>query len=346
MAVHPHRRRPARGVAVIIDAHAHVVAPPELYAYKSWLLASRGASGRGDPGIDDETLDAGARRNIAIMDSVGTDIQLLSARPYQLMTSERPERIVHHWVEANNDVIHRQVQLHPDRFRGVANLPHAAGQPVEVVFDELDRCLDDLGFLGVLLNPDPDEGSGATPPLGDEYWYPLYERLVAQDVPAHIHSAGCTNGRESYSSHFITEESIAVLSLLESRVFLDFPDLKILVSHGGGSIPYQVGRWEAARQHPLLGARAALDETFEQSLRRLYFDTVLHHPAALRLLIDVVGADRCLFGTEKPGSGSATNPATGRDFDDLRATLEGFDWLSDEDRGRIFAGNARAVFRW
>lgn len=330
---------------MIIDAHAHVVAPPELYAYKAGLLASRGNTGKNDPGISDELLDEYARRNIELMDSVGTDVQLLSARPFQLMTSETPSRIVHYWVETNNEIIQRQVQMHPDRFRGVANLPHAAGEPIASAFDELDRCITEFGFVGVLLNPDPDEGRNATPPLGDEYWYPLYERLVELDVPAHIHSAGCNNGRESYSNHFVTEESIAVLSLLESRVFIDFPSLKILVSHGGGSVPYQVGRWQAARQHPKLGALSPLDERFEESLRRLHFDTVLHYPPALRLLVELVGADRCLFGTERPGSGSSTDPQTGRHFDDLKPVFESFDWLSDEDRQRIFAGNARELFR-
>jgi predicted TIM-barrel fold metal-dependent hydrolase len=330
---------------VIIDIHAHVVAPPELYAYKAGLLANRGANGKDDPGISDELLDQHALRNIEGMDSVGTDVQLLSARPFQLMTSETPARIVHHWVETNNEIIHRQVQMHPDRFRGVATLPHAAGEPIESALEELDRCVGEFGFVGVLLNPDPGEGRIDTPALGEEYWYPLYERLTALDLPAHIHSAGCNNGRESYSSHFITEESIAVLSVLESRVFLDFPELKILVSHGGGSVPYQVGRWQAQRLHPKLGGGRILDERFEESLRRLYFDTVLHYPPALKLLIELVGADRCLFGTERPGSGSAIDPGTGRDFDDLKPVLASFDWLSDSDRQLIFEDNARALFR-
>lgn len=330
---------------MIIDAHAHVVAPPELYAYKADLLANRGGNGKGSPGISDERLDDYARRNLALMDEVGTDLQLLSPRPFQLMTAEKPARIVHYWVETSNEVIHRQVQMHPDRFRGIASLPHVAGEPVETVFEELDRCVNDLGFVGVLLNPDPDEGGNATPPLGDEYWYPLYERLVALDVPAQVHSAGCTNGRESYSAHFVTEESIAILSLLESRVFLDFPDLKMMISHGGGSVPYQVGRWQAARQHPRLGALHPLKERYEESLRRLYYDTVLHYPPSLQLLVGLVGADRCLFGTERPGSGSALDPETGRDYDDLKPVLESFDWLSDQERQLIFEDNARSLYK-
>lgn len=330
---------------MIIDAHAHLVAPNALYVYKANLHANGGAHGKGGPGISDDQLRASAEENVAIMDSVGTDVQLLSPRPYMLMHSERPPKIVRWWCEENNDLIARTVQLFPERFRGVAALPQSPYTDPVTWLDEVDRCVGDNGFVGVLLNPDPFEGAGASPPLGDPYWYPVYEKLCELDVPALIHSAGCRSDRESYSEHFVTEESIAVLSLTKTRVFLDFPDLKIVVSHGGGSVPYQIGRWRAARQHSRLGAADQLREPFEDSLRRLWFDTVLHEKASLELLFKVVGPDRCLFGTEKPGSGTAKDPASGRDFDDLKATIDEIDWLSDEDRARIFEGNARSLYR-
>jgi predicted TIM-barrel fold metal-dependent hydrolase len=330
---------------MIIDAHAHLVAPNALYVYKANLHANGGAHGKGGPGISDDQLRASAEENVAVMDSVGTDVQLLSPRPYMLMHSERPPKIVRWWCEENNDLIARTVDLFPERFRGVAALPQSPYTDPATWLDEVDRCVRDNGFVGVLLNPDPFEGAGESPPLGDPYWYPVYEKLCELDVPALIHSAGCRNDRESYSEHFVTEESIAVLSLTKTRVFLDFPDLKIVVSHGGGSVPYQIGRWRAARQHSRLGAADQLREPFEDSLRRLWFDTVLHEKASLELLFKVVGTDRCLFGTEKPGSGTAKDPATGRDFDDLKATIEEIEWLSDEDRTRVFEGNARSLYR-
>jgi predicted TIM-barrel fold metal-dependent hydrolase len=197
----------------------------------------------------------------------------------------------------------------------------------------------------VLLNPDPSEGAGQSPPLWEEYWYPLFARMVELDVPALIHSAACQDPRESYSEHFVTEESIAVLALCKSRVLLDFPELKIVISHGGGSVPYQIGRWKAARAHPRLGAGDQLREPFEVSLRRLWFDTVLHEKAALELLLRVVGPDRCLFGTEKPGSATALDTTTGRDYDDLKPVIESIDFLTADDRAAIFAGNARALYR-
>ena len=85
---------------MIIDAHAHLVAPNTLYVYKANLQANRGVHGKGGPGITDDQLRASAEENMAIMDSVGTDVQLLSPRPYMLMHSEQPTRIVRWWWRA------------------------------------------------------------------------------------------------------------------------------------------------------------------------------------------------------------------------------------------------------
>jgi 4-oxalmesaconate hydratase len=327
---------------VIVDAHAHLVAPAAFYGYRANLLASGGYH-KGSPGISDEALKASADSNVALMDEVGTDVQFLSPRPFQQMQSAKPERIVHWWIEATNDLIARTVAMHPSRFAGIAGLPLCSGQPVESCFDELDRAVNGLGFVGVTLNPDAYEGTGYTPPMGDPYWYPLYERVTSLGVPILMHSSGCASGRESYSAHFITEESIAALSLLESDVFDEFPELAVIIPHGGGSVPYQIGRWQAERFLPSLGGDPG-NERFEIALRRLWFDTVLHHPPSLELLIKTVGADRVLFGTERPGSGSATDPETGLQMDDFKRVIDGFDFLKEEERTAIYEGNARQIF--
>ena len=329
---------------MIIDSHAHLNAPPELYAYQAALLSSRGGQGRNGSGVTDAQLEEYGDRTLAVMDSVGTDVQLISPRPFQASHSATPSKVVHWWTAEVNEAIARQVQQFPGRLAGVAGLPQAYGETPEKWAGELEKAIKDLGMVGCLLNPDPSEGSGYVPPLGDPWWYPLYEKMVELDVPALIHSASCQNGRESYSEHFITEESIAVLSLLNSEVFLRFPTLKIVVSHGGGSVPYQIGRWRAARLHPKLLTGQVLQESFDESLRRLWFDTVLHAPLALELLVRTVGADRCLFGTEKPGSGSAPDPTTGRDLDDLKPVIEGFDFLDTAEKEAIFYGNALSLY--
>ena len=326
---------------MIIDSHAHVVAPPELFAYRSNLLASRGHGGKGRAGITDERLAEFAQRNVDVMDSVGTDVQFISPRPFQQMHSETPGRLVHWWIEACNDTIERETKVSPSRLVGVGGIPQVAGEPVDVVFDELERCAKERGFVGVLVNPDPYEGQGYTPPMGDlDYWGPLYEKLVELDMPALVHSASCNNGRESYSNHFITEESIAILSLIESDVIGKFPGLRLVISHGGGSVPYQIGRWRAHRF--MRGGEGA--ETFDESLKKFYFDTCLYNQESLELLFKIVGPDRCMFGTEKPGSGGGIDPATGKALDDLKPVIENIDFLTEADRQGIFEDNSLKVY--
>ena len=134
---------------------------------------------------------------------------------------------------------------------GICGLPQVAGEPIENTFPELNRCISELGFKGCLLNPDPFENSGKEAPgLGDRYWYPLYEKLCELDVPAHVHATGSRSDRTPYTVHFINEETIAVFNLVNSTVFEDFPTLKIVISHGGGAIPYQLGRFEAGSIRP------------------------------------------------------------------------------------------------
>jgi predicted TIM-barrel fold metal-dependent hydrolase len=327
---------------VIIDSHAHLVAPDGLYAYRANLIANGGYH-FGAPRISDDALAACADLNVTALDEVGTDVQLLSPRPYQQGHSMEPASLVEPWIAAWNDTIARTVAMHPTRFAGVAGLPIVPGKPVEHAFGELDRAIDGLGFVGVIVNPDPYEGTGSAPTLNDPYWYPLYEKVIELDVPIQIHSAGCNSGRESYTEHFITEESIAILSLLRSDVFERYPTLRFMISHGGGSVPYQLGRWQAERLLPLLGGSAE-SERFEVSLRRFWFDSVLHHPPALELLLRTVGPDRVLFGTERPGSGSAHNPDTGHDFDDLKPVIDKISFLSDADRRAIYRDNAEIFF--
>jgi predicted TIM-barrel fold metal-dependent hydrolase len=329
-----------------IDVHGHVSAPESLYAYKANLLAHRGAHGRGGAGVTDETLrealhapnaSFGGMSHMAHLDEAGVDIQLISPRPYQMMHSEQA-KLVEWFTEETNDAIARTCRIEPDRFRGMAGMPQSMETDPARWTAELRRCVNELGFVGALLNTDPYEGAAQPPDLGDRFWYPVWEALCELDVPALIHSAGCRPpARESYSLHFIQEETLAVAALLSSKVFDDFPDLALIVSHGGGAIPYQRGRFEPA----------ALRQggTFRDKMRLLHYDTCLYTQDSIELLLGAVGVDRCLFGTEKPGTGSSRNPATGRWIDDIHLLIEDIDWLDEGQRKQLFETNARELFR-
>lgn len=339
-----------------VDVHGHIVAPVELYAYREFLIGTRGHYGRRLKGFSEdreglaygrtgvlppEDLRHFADEHVSWLDKVGTDVQLVSARPYSLMHSEKPDRIVHWWAMAVNDAIATQVEYVPHRLQGVANLPQAWGQPVSTTFEELDRCINDLGFVAVLVNPDPSEGRdpGGIPGLGDEYWYPLYERLVSYQVPMFVHSCGCVSERENQSLHFINEESIAIMHLVMSNVFEDFPELKVIVPHGGGSIPYQIGRFRGTYWQG-----TGKTNTFDEAVRQIYYDTALYTRDSLELLVKAIGSDRMVLGTERPGDGSHKKTSSGAWADDIAATLRTLEVCEEKDLDLILGDTALNIF--
>ena len=129
--------------------------------------------------------------------------------------------------------------------------------------------------------------------------------------------------RLTYSA-FHQQESIAVVSLLNSTVFKDFPTLRIVCSLAAARFPIN-GR--ASRRAP----SAAASSVFRR-LRSIYYDTVLYSKDSLALLIKTVGADRCMFGTERPGVGTVKDPRTNRWLDETRYIIEDFEWLSGADK--------------
>ena len=350
---------------MIIVAHAHLGAPASLYGYRSTLIVSGGQHGASLAGIGDDELKKSADGNVALMDEVGTDIQFLSPRPFMLINRGKlaDSQL---WVRSNNELIARTIAFHPTRFRGVAAIPQLYGEKIETTFDEIDYAVEKLGFIGLLVNPDPGEGVDPSPTLADPYWYPLYEKAIAMKLPIHIPSGGCC-GRETYDEHFATEESLAITAVAHSEVFAKFPSLKLMISHGGGSIPYQIGRWRShwfvtqAASNPVIGkyfreleaagwAGKSLPPppkelvTFDEVLRKFYFDVDVHNKDSLELLLKTVGTDRCLFGTERPGSGGGIDLSTGRPMDDFKFTIDRIEFLSEANRRAIYEGNARKVF--
>jgi 4-oxalmesaconate hydratase len=304
---------------MIIDSHAHIVMPPESFRFMAELVGGR-ANPNTLPKIPDTSVRKVAEELVKSMDNVGTDIQFISPRPYLQMHSVKPGRVAELWSIHCNDLIARFVGMFPDRFRGVAGLPQFMDEPLDLrAIPELRRCVKEHG-------------------LGEPFWHPLYKAMVELDVPGLIHSAGSCSARESYTLKFINEESIAVVSLLGARVFDTFPALKIVVAHGGGAIPYQMGRFRSWT------VRKGDTETFDEQLKRLYFDTCNYSKEAIELLIKVAGTDNVLFGTEKPGTGSSRDPISGRDYDDMKPVIESIEWLTEAQRKDIFECNCRRLY--
>lgn len=331
---------------MIIDTHAHLTGPASLYAYYRALGAATGPVGQPKPPeISDEDLEASIKDHAAEVEAVGTDLQLIAPRPWAIPTGDRREPLVRQITVSINDTIARVVDLHSDRFRGLAALPQTAGVRPKAAAEELQRCVEEHSFIGCKINPDPGEGAGETPDMGDDYWYPLYEKMVELDVPGLIHGGPFRFSREPELGYFITEQTIAAYGILRTPgLFKDFPNLKLIVGHGGGYLPYQVGRGRAFWLNEIERNPGGGLETFDEALRHLYFDTVLYSQESIELLIKVVGVDRVLFGSDKPANGSVKDPVTGHALNDIKPMIEAIDWLSPEERYAIYEGNARRVY--
>ena len=326
---------------MIIDIHGHYTnAPVELQAYRGRQVVALGRPNRGTLSISDETirksLDSG---QIEKLKERGTDHMLISPQASAMGHHFGSELVSRYWTETNNDLIHRVCKLYPTFFSGVCQLPQSPGVNPKNCSEELARCVNELGFVGCNLNPDPSGGAEWAASLGEEWWYPLYEKLVALDVPAMIHVSSTVNpALHTTASYYINSDTTAVIQLLESRVFEDFPTLKIVISHGGGSMPYQIARymgiWAAQKREP----------SFKEAVKKLYYDTAIYSKEAMEMLIRVVGVDNVLFASEMLGAVNAIDPETGKCFDDNRPYLEAIEWLSYEDRNKIFEQNAKKVY--
>lgn len=324
---------------MIIDAHGHyTTAPTELRAYRALQISTLGRPARANVRITDEQIrDTLEAEQLSKQRARGTDVSLFSPQASWMGHHFGNELVSRYWTEACNDLIHRACQLYPGQFIGVCQLPQSPGVNPRNCIEELQRCVN-LGFVGCNLNPDPSGGTAMTPSLGDEWWYPLYEKLVELDVPAMIHvSASANPALHTTAAYYINSDTAAVVQLLESRVFDDFPMLKIVIPHGGGAVPYQLARYRAIS----VGARR---EPFEEAIKKLYFDTAIYSQEAVETLIKAVGVDNVLFASEMVGAANAIDPKTGEWFDDTKRYLDGITWLTDEDRYKLFEGNVRTLY--
>jgi 4-oxalmesaconate hydratase len=228
--------------------------------------------------------------------------------------------------------------LFPQHYAGVCQLPQSPGVSPANCIPELVRCIEELGFVGCNLNPDPSDGYWTDPPLTGRHWYPVYEQLVALDVPAMIHvSMSCNPNFHHTGAHYLNGDTTAFMQLVLSDLFKDFPALKLVIPHGGGAVPYHWGRYRGLAQD--LG-RPPLAEL----MKNVYFDTCVYHKPGMALLLEVVPDDNVLFASEIIGAVKGVDPETGHHYDDTRRYIEAIEGVTPERREKIFSGNALKVY--
>lgn len=330
---------------MIIDCHGHyTTAPAALGEYREQqkLALEKDPAVQSVKGAvaisDDQIRDSLEGAQLKLQRERGTDVTLFSPRASWMGHHIGNASTSRFWTEHCNELIYRITQLYPQNFVGVAQLPQSPGTDLSNSIDELERCVGQLGFVGCNLSPDPSGGYWTSPPLGDPYWYPLYEKMVELDVPAMVHvSAACNPCFHSTGSHYLGADTTGFMQLMTSTVCADFPTIKFVIPHGGGAVPYHWGRFRGLADMMKL---APLDELL---LNNVYFDTCVYHQAGIDLLLKVIPTRNILFASEMVGAVRGIDPETGDYFDDTKRYIDNAD-VTDEQRAAIFKDNALRVY--
>jgi len=326
---------------VIIDCHGHyTTAPAGLQAFRAAQLAGNGAlPSPVDLAVSDDDIRTSLENaQLRLSRERGTDLTIFSPRASVMGQHLGTEATGIAWGRACNDLIARVCALYPENFVGVAQLPQVAGVDLRASIAELERCVNELGFVGINLNPDPSGGHWTSPPLTDRYWYPLYEKMCELDVPAMVHvSASCNANFHATGAHYLNADTTAFMQFVQADLFRDFPALRYIIPHGGGAAPYHWGRFRGLAQD--LG-RPTLEDGL---LHNVFFDTCVYHRPGIALLLEVVPHDNVLFGSEMIGAVRGVDPRTGHAYDDTKRYLDSFD-LDEASRAKIFCDNALRVY--
>lgn len=266
------------------------------------------------------------------MDRMGIDLQGLATfvSEYFYWT---PGKVGAEVSRMQNDKLAQAVADHPDRFVGLgATVPL---QDVDLAIDELERVAD-LGFKGVQIG-----GTIHGHNLDEARFRPFWAAVEEKGVVVILHPSGYPEGHR-LGDYFLVncvgnplETMVAASRMIFSGLFEEHPGIKLLLLHGGGYLPFYAARadhtWKVrpeTREH-------IPDHPPSYYVRRLYYDTMVFQPLYLRHLLDVVGSDRVMVGTDFPFDMGETDPL---------GLVDAVEGLTDEDRAALKGGNAARVF--
>jgi 4-oxalmesaconate hydratase len=322
---------------VIVDCHGHYTTVPA--AHKEFR--ERQLAGEDPPAAqiaDDDVRSTIEQHQLRVMDERGIDVTVFSPQASAMEHHVPDAEVAAAWARACNDLVHRVTELFPTRFAGVCQLPQTPEGNRDACVDELRRCVEELGFVGCNLNPDPSGGHWTSRPLTDEFWFPLYDAMVELDVPAMVHvSQSCNPNAHTLGAHYLNADtSVFMQFVLDPGLFERYAGLRFVIPHGGGAVPYHWGRYH--------GLAARLERPApEELLRNVFFDTCVYHQPGIDLLGRVIPTDNVLFASEMLGAVRGTNPETGAGWDDTKRYVDALG-LSDQDARKVFELNARRVY--
>jgi 4-oxalmesaconate hydratase len=327
---------------MIVDCHGHYTTAPEpLQTFRQAQLdaLTTGAAAPKQPVIGDDAIRESLEgAQLRLSRERGSDVTIFSPRASAMGHHLGTQATSVAWATACNDLIARVCELYPDKFIGVAQLPQSPGSDLTESVKELERCVNELGFVGINLNPDPSGGHWTSPPLTDRFWHPIYEKMCELDVPAMVHvSASCNANFHATGAHYINADTTAFMQFIATDLFADFPNLRFIIPHGGGAVPYHWGRYRGLAQDM---KRPPLDESV---MRNVYFDTCVYHQPGIDLLFKVIAPQNILFGSEMVGAVRGIDPTTGNYYDDTKRYVDAA-VLDEATRRMVYYENALRVY--
>ncbi len=289
------RRKP-----IVIDVHAHILVPEVMkitYEHSQYAHRVAGPGGSGPaPSMPEPLLRRMTETplRLAQMDETGVDIQVISPSIMQQCTyGLEPQRALE-LERIGNDAVAETVACHPDRLVGLGSLPL---QDVALSTAELERCMGELDLRGVIIS---SHVNGIE--LGAERLAPFWAKAEELGAVVFIHPAGSSEERMRRNRLMITigqplEEAFALSSLIYEGIADRFPNLKIMVAHGGGYLPFYAGRHDNDYRY---GRSPQLKGEFSSYLPRFFYDTVLFNPDMLEFLVTKVPSSHVMLASDYP----------------------------------------------
>jgi aminocarboxymuconate-semialdehyde decarboxylase len=323
-----------------LDIHAHMVIPDIMaWAKGHGVVNIEPPAERITEEMRKETLawgnnNAAVMRDINLrlqaMDRTSVDVQALSLSSVMSPTCWAPAQEALKKQRQVNDAIAAMMAAHPGRFAGLGEIPlHSPRLAIE----EMTRCMTELGFIGVQVSSTAGEIE-----LGDKALWPVWEKAEQLGALVYLHPSGSTDRRQAVWQIWNSigqpfEEAMAMASLMYEGVLDAFPHLKICVAHGGGYLPYYIGRLDR-NHHEKPYTKINMTRTPSEYLKCFYYDSCVYNVDILEYLVGKVGADRVILGSDFPVG-----------EEEPVAFINRSTHLSDADKEKIIWKNAASLFR-
>jgi aminocarboxymuconate-semialdehyde decarboxylase len=279
-------------------------------------------------GIQPPMTDVSLR--LEAMDRVGVDVQVLSVsvpNVYFARVDQEPEI-----ARGINDAYAELIARYPQRFKGFASVPMSVP---DAALAELERAIDVLKLNGVIMM-----SHIRSKPLTDSSFRPFFEEANRKKLCILIHPMMPTGMAEQLREYvlgpivgFLFDSTLAVARMCYDGLLRDFPDIRWVIPHLGGAIPYLMARIDQGH-HDFVACREKIDEPPSTYLKKLYFGTVASSPYTVSMVRDLIGTDHIALGTDYPhllGS-----------IDGSVETIEAMR-IPDAEKQRIFGGTALAI---